>query len=610
MLSVMDMGILIDCQAISKAYSGKKLFDELCLTIEEENRIGLIGPNGSGKSTLLRILCGLMDADEGEIVTRKGLRVSAAFQEADKEIPADQTVEACLKGAVEHLPWQDYEKETAVDQAIRRFGFKWTRDKPAGELSGGWRKRLSLAAALAARPDLLILDEPTNHLDLEAVLELETILSEQGGSFIVVTHDRAFLQAISNRIIELNPRYPSGYLSVSGSFADFLRIKEEKLSEQENLEHSLASKVRREIAWLSRGARARQTKSSHRIEEAGKLKEDLEITRSRNRQVQLDVSFQSSGRRSKELVNAGGIEKSLSGRVLFGDLDLLVTSRTRLGIVGRNGCGKTTLLKALTGEIECDRGSIKRADGLKIVWFQQDRSSLDLDGTLKHALAGDNDTVSYRGRSMHVTSWARKLLFETEKLPLTLGNLSGGEQARVLIARLMLQEADILILDEPTNDLDIPTLEVLEDSLSEFPGAVMLVSHDRMLLDTVCQEVLALTGNGPVEFFAGYTQFEPEIPRFFRESVAEKEEIKRKTSKPRRERSGLTAPERRDLESLPGRIETTEVAIAALEEKMMEPEIASDFARLSAFAGEQESLKKELESLYERWQELEAKALA
>ncbi|MCA9784875.1 MAG: ABC-F family ATP-binding cassette domain-containing protein, partial [Candidatus Cloacimonetes bacterium] len=194
--------------------------------------------------TLLRILAGLMDTDEGEIVTRKGMRVSAAFQEADKELPADQSVQSFLQGAVEHLPWQDYEKETAVDQAIKRFGFK-DREKLAGELSGGWRKRLSLAAAIAARPDLLILDEPTNHLDLEAVLELETILSEQGGSFIVVTHDRAFLQAISNRIIELNPRYPSGYLSVSGSFADFLRIKEEKLSEQANLEQSLASKIRR-----------------------------------------------------------------------------------------------------------------------------------------------------------------------------------------------------------------------------------------------------------------------------------------------------------------------------------------------------------------------------
>lgn len=609
MLSVMDMGILIDCQAISKAYSGKKLFDELCLTIEDENRIGLIGPNGSGKSTLLRMLAGHMDADEGEIVTRKGLRVSAAFQEADRELPADQSVQAFLKGAVEQLEWQDYEKETAVDQAIKRFGFK-DREKLAGELSGGWRKRLCLAAAIAARPDLLILDEPTNHLDLEAVLELETILAEQGGSFIVVTHDRAFLQAISNRIIELNPRYPSGYLSVSGSFADFLRIKEEKLSEQANLEQSLASKVRREIAWLSRGARARQTKSSHRIEEAGKLKEDLETTRSRNRQTQLDVSFQSSGRRSKELVNARGIEKSLSGRMLFADLDLLVTSRTRLGIVGRNGCGKTTLLRALTGEIECDRGSIKRAEGLKIVWFEQDRKSLDLDGTLKQALAGENDSVSYRGRSMHITTWARKLLFETEKLPLTLGNLSGGEQARVLIARLMLQEADVLILDEPTNDLDIPTLEVLEDSLSEFPGAVILVSHDRMLLDTVCQEVLALTGDGQAEFFAGYTQFEPEIPRFFKDIETAKGESKPRTVKPRRERSGLTAPERRDLESLPGRIETTELAIAALEEKMMEPDIASDFSRLSAMTGEQEILKKELESLYERWQELEAKALA
>lgn len=598
------MGILLSCQSLSKSYTGRILFDDLSFGVEEGDKIGLIGPNGSGKSTLVKILAGLVDPDEGEVTKRKDLRVAYVSQEDVHD--EDATIEELITSSANEVAFEDYVRAASIDSTIKLFAFP-DRTLKAASLSGGWKKRLSLARGWVKQPDVLVLDEPTNHLDLETVLWLEKLLVGTNKTMILVTHDRTFLESVANRVIELNRQYPKGFLSVSGNYSTFLINKDEKVSEQLNLEAALASKVRREIAWLQRGARARQTKSTHRIAEVGKLVEELEDVKQRNVATQIDINFQASGRKTKELVVAKGISKAYEDKKLFTDLELLITNRTRLGLVGRNGSGKTTLLKTIIGEVKPDKGSLKRADSLKIVWFDQNRKQLNQEKTLQESLSADSDSVVYQGRSLHVATWAKKFLFNTEQLKLPISRLSGGEQSRILIANLMLQPADIIILDEPTNDLDIPSLEVLEESLQEFPGAIILVTHDRLMLDVVSDQILALNGAGGCEYFAGYDQFEQVIDGFFADEKKSAPKEKKQDSRVKQQ-TGLTSPEKRDLAALPKKIEDTETKLASLQDEMAKPEVISNHVKLADLHKQQEEFEKELERLYERWEMLEAKA--
>lgn len=599
------MGILLSCQSLSKSYTGRTLFADLSFGIDEGDKIGLIGPNGSGKSTLVKILAGLVEPDEGEVVLRRDLRVSYVPQEDIHQ--QDATVGEIITKAGEEVGLNGHVLAAAVDSTFKLLGFP-DKDAKAGTLSGGWKKRLSLAKGLVQQPDLLVLDEPTNHLDLESVLALEKLLSNFDKTLIVVTHDRAFLESVTNRIVELNRQYPKGFLSVVGNYSTFLLNKQEKLSEQMNLEAALASKVRREVAWLQRGARARQTKSVHRIEQAGKLIEELGEVKQRNVSARIEVGFQSSGRKTRELVTSKSVSKAYGEKKLFTNLELLITNRTRLGLVGRNGSGKTTLLKTIIGEVNPDKGEIKRAPDLKIVWFDQNRQQLDTEQTLQKALSADSDSVVYQGRSIHITTWAKRFLFSSEQLRLPINRLSGGEQSRILIANLMLQTADIIILDEPTNDLDIPSLEVLEESLEEFPGAVILVTHDRLMMDQVSDQILALNGSGECEYFSGYDQFDQVIDSFFADTkkAAPKKEKGDTRSKP--QRSGMSTPEKRELEGLPKKIEATEKDLEKIHEEMTKPANLSNFPLLQELHARQTTLEQELEHFFERWELLEEKA--
>ncbi|HEY9714085.1 MAG TPA: ABC-F family ATP-binding cassette domain-containing protein, partial [Chroococcales cyanobacterium] len=403
------MGILISCQAIRKSYSSRPLFDELTFGINDDEKVGLIGPNGSGKSTLLKIMGGLVQPDEGSVVSRKKLR--CAFVPQDEKFAAAASIEAIVTEAAQKAEFEDYERSASIDSTLNKLGFP-DRQADAGSLSGGWRKRLSLACALVQQPELLLLDEPTNHLDLEGVLWLEAFLKSAGFAFVVVSHDRAFLEGITNRMIELNPTYPQGYLSARGNYSAFLTAREEQLTSQAHQQRALASQVRREIAWLQRGARARQTKSRGRIQEAGKLMEDLADIKQRNAMnTSMDISFDASGRKTKELISAKGLNKGFSGRTLIDNLSFLLCPGTKLGLVGRNGSGKTTLLKLITGALEADKGTIKRAPDLKIVWFDQNREQLDQNKTLRESLCPSGDSVVYRGRSLHVATWSKMFLF-------------------------------------------------------------------------------------------------------------------------------------------------------------------------------------------------------
>ena len=598
------MAVLLSCQSLSKSYSARPLFQNISFGIGDDERLGLIGPNGSGKSTLLKILAGLEKPDSGTLSVRKTLRIGYVPQ--DESFPSESTVEDILRDAIAEEVLEADERATRIEVAIAKVGFP-DREQKAGTLSGGWRKRLAIAREWIRQPELLLLDEPTNHLDLEGVLWLEGLLASAPFAYLLISHDRYFLENVTNRMIELNPAYAEGFLSVEGAYSDFLVKREEYLSAQAHQQVALASKVRLEIAWLQRGARARTTKAKGRIEAAGQMIEELGELKFRNAQnAAVAIDFTASGRKSKELLVAKDIEKSLGGRTLFTKLNFVLSPGKKLGLLGANGSGKTTLLRLMAGQREPDKGTIKPADRLRVVWFDQDREQLDKEATLRDTLCPNSDTVLYRGNPVHVASWATRFLFRSEQLNSQVGYLSGGEQARILIARLMLQPADLLILDEPTNDLDIPSLEVLEESLSDFPGAVVLVTHDRFLLDTISTEILALDGKGGHRFFASYAQWET-AQKTIEDAPRSARPAKEASPNPALARPGLSSSERRELSQIEAKIEAAEQEVAALQKQMEDPIIASDHTKLQECWDKLPLAQERVVVLYARWEELESR---
>jgi ATP-binding cassette subfamily F protein uup len=598
------MSLLLRCDSLTKSFGTRNLFRGISITFDDTERTGLIGPNGSGKSTLLKILTGIETCDSGEITARRNLRLGYLPQE-DRFDPG-LTVEQVLAHALRDDPADEHQKETRIRIQLGKTGFD-RNDVPAESLSGGWKKRLALARELVRRPDLLLLDEPTNQLDLQGILRLEELLSGASFSFVLVSHDRYFLENVTNRVVELNQAYADGYLSVNGSYSDFLAKREEYLEAQSAQQRALAGKVRREVEWLKRGAKARTTKAKGRIEQAGRMMEDLAELKVRNAQsgaVQID--FGATGRKTRKLLTAKDVAKQIGGRTLFQHLNLVLSPGMKLGLLGPNGSGKSTLIRLLAGEIEPDAGQVWRAEGLRVVRFEQGRTTLDKSQTLRRALAPMGDTLQHQGSPLHVTGWAKKFLFRTEQLDMAVGDLSGGEQSRVLIARLMLQPADVLILDEPTNDLDIPSLEVLEESLSEFPGSLVLVTHDRFMLDRVSTELLALDGKGHAHPFASLTQWQA--------AQDEQQEEKPAAGKPRLvERSSAstsrrhTWKEQRELEQMEENILAAEERLHAGQKEMEDPAVLSDHVKLREACKKVDEAQRLVQSLYERWQELEAR---
>src|SRR5271168_4939561 len=378
------MAILLSCQSISKSYSSRPLFKGISFGIEDGERVGLIGPNGAGKTTLVDVLSGIVEPDEGSVVRRRQLRIAGVTQ--NPSLPADATIFDCISASAQTAEFEPHERAASIESTLDTLGFP-DRQSTVGTLSGGWQKRVAIGCAVVQQPELLFMDEPTNHLDFEGILWLEKYLKSAKFSYLLVSHDRTFLENVTSRIIELNPAYAQGFISVAGPYSDFLVEQEQVRNAQLHLQQALASKVRREIAWLQRGARARQTKSRSRIDEAGRLVDELAEVKTRNTlNRQVEIEFDASGRRTKELVSLKHVSKSMGPRHLIKDLSPLITSRTRLGLVGRNGSGKTTLLRLLIGDLAADGGEIKRAPELKIVWFDQNRAQLDQSQSLKDSL--------------------------------------------------------------------------------------------------------------------------------------------------------------------------------------------------------------------------------
>ncbi|HEX3743438.1 MAG TPA: ABC-F family ATP-binding cassette domain-containing protein [Bryobacteraceae bacterium] len=601
------MALLVSCNSLAKSFGSRTLFDNISLGISEGERLGLIGPNGSGKSTLLQILSGRLEPDSGTVSLRRNARIGYVAQEAT--FPEGVTATEAIAQALAGERLDDLERAGRINLALGRAGFTDGTVR-ADSLSGGWRRRLAIACELAREPEVLFLDEPTNHLDLEGILWLERQLADAPFASVVVSHDRYFLDNVVNVMAEIDKVYPEGLFRVNGSYSDFLEKKGDFLRAQSNRQEALSNIVRREVEWLRRGPKARTGKSKARIDEAGRLMKDLSDLESRTAKGVTQIDFTATDRRTKRLVSVESISRDLGGRTLFRNLSFVLSPGTRLGLLGRNGTGKTTLLRLLAGEQEPDAGNIERAQALRIVYFDQAREQLDRSQTLREGLGAHGDHVIYQDRTIHVAGWAKRFLFDSTQLDRPIASLSGGEQARVLIAHLMLRPADLLLLDEPTNDLDIPTLEVLEESLGEFPGALVLVTHDRFLLDRVSTAVLGLDGQGGAEMFADYWQWEAAqnraVAKVEKESAAP---AAARTAAPAA-RKKLSYLEAREWEQMEGRILEAESELQALQAEMQSPAVVSDGPRLHDCYRRVQSAEARVAELYARWAELEAKVSA
>lgn len=598
---------IINAQNISKTFGATPLFRDLSFTVSEGDRIGLIGPNGSGKSTLMRILAGEIDPDSGEVATRKHTKL--AYVEQQSQFPSGAIVRSVITQSLQRAEVPEDEREGRLVEWLGRAGFE-DFSVQADSLSGGWRKRLAIVEALVQDPQVLLLDEPTNHLDLGGIEWLEELLEAAQFACVIVSHDRYFLENVANETAELSRAYPDGLLRVHGSYSFFLEKKAEFLHAQARQQDALENCVRQEIAWLRRGAKARTRKSKARIDKANELIAELGEMTSRSRTATADIDFSSTDRKTKRLIELKELSYEIGGRTLFRDLNFLITAGKRVGLVGPNGSGKTTLLRLLRGDLKPSSGEIRQAEFLRVVYFDQNRP-LDPEVTLRRALAPDSDSVVYQERVIHVASWASRFLFTSEQLNQPVGRLSGGERARVLIAQLMLQPADVLLLDEPTNDLDIPTLELLEESLLEFTGALVLVTHDRYMLDRVSNVVLGLDGSGVVEAFADYSQYEAwqdERERALRSrEQARTLESHRPESPQTATKKKLSYIEAREYAAIEQRIADAEEILQQKRSAAEDPSIASDATRLLETHAELEQAQKAVDELYARWSDLESK---
>ena len=623
---------ILNAQSVTKQFGARPLFREISLTVEDGDRIGLIGPNGAGKSTLLALLAGQVEPDSGELAVRK--RARAAYVPQDSRFAPGLTVRQVLEAALAAAHVNESEREGRLRELTGRAGFA-DLNAEAAALSGGWRKRLAITEAMVIEPEVMLLDEPTNHLDLAGIEWLEELLRASQFAAVTVSHDRYFLEATCSQIVELNRVFADGLLRVKGNFSHFLEEKQLYLESQSKQQDSLRNRVKTEIEWLRRGPKARTTKSKARIDTANEMIGQLADMDSRTSVSSVGIDFEASQRKTKRLVEFSAVACNvpaspapdepgtvLPPRRLFTGLNFILTAGMKVGLVGPNGSGKTTFLRLLLGEIDPAQGSIRRADALRMVYFSQLRE-LDEGLTLRRALAPEGDGIVYQGRTVHVASWASRFLFTGEQLNQPVRNLSGGERARVLIAKLMLEPADVLLLDEPTNDLDIPTLEILEENLLDFPGALVLVTHDRYLLNRVSSTVLGLDGRGHIGRFADYAQWEDWLDEMG-EADPDAPDQRKAAFKPdgssATQRTGAESPsasgskkklsylEAREFAAIEQRVEESDARLADARDRVEHPEVATNATLLQQALLELDSAQHQNDALYARWAELTEKA--
>lgn len=596
------MSLLLTAHKLSKSFSHHNLFKGISFTLNAGDRVGLIGPNGAGKSTLLKMVAGLEPADEGLITKRSGLRIGFASQ--SPEFASISVQQVLLSEALLGPCMDESEAILRADQLLSRAHFS-SPDLLASTLSGGWKKRLDLCRALMLEPEILLLDEPTNHLDIEGILWLEKFLEKEKASCLIVSHDRYFLKRVCQSTMELNRCYAQGLLRLECDFDSFIEAKQQFLKGQQETERSLANSAQAELNWLQTSPKARTSKSKARIKEAHELFDEFKRVQLRNKKERVNLEFQASERQTRNLIVASNLSMVLGQRELFNKLDLRLSPGLRLGVVGQNASGKTTLLKILAGELQATSGTIKYADDLQLVYFDQHREQLPLEQTLHEVLGEGCETVNWRGQTIHVAGWAKRFLFSRDRLDMPIKYLSGGERARIQIAKLMLKPADVLFLDEPTNDLDIATLEVIEQNLKEFPGAIVMISHDRALMDRVCTQILALGQTHERSltcYYEDYLQWERALVKSLKQTPCRTQEKKTATTSPDKTSTKLSGKEKFELINMEKEILLLESELESTMQAIADLEPASIRARELYELAAAKQLK--LDEKYERWQQL------
>ena len=602
--------LLLNAHKLEKAFANRTLFHSVSFSVEDKERVGLVGPNGAGKTTLLKILSGQTEPDDGQVTRKKGLRLG--FLEQTPQFKKDETIlSAILSKAAD--PDDSYAKAYELIALLDLIPFG--DDFLVHKLSGGWQKKVALARELILEPELLLLDEPTNHLDIPSILWLEDFLKNAPFSILMITHDRLFLQRVVTRVLDLDPRNPNLLLSVNGDYLKYLEAKEHELHALQRQETVLKNTLRRETEWLRRGAQARQTKQKARIEAALDLKDTVSELQTKNKHQTAKVEFAEIDRAPKKLIEATNISKTYGDKVLFKELDLLITPKTRLALLGHNGSGKSTLIKILQNLETPDTGTVKigattssLASDIKISYFEQNRQTLDPTLSIFRNICPAGDFVIFQGQPLHARSYLDRFLFSGHKVDLPVAKLSGGEQAGLRIAQLMLQEAQILILDEPTNDLDSDTLNVLEKSLTDFNGAVILVTHDRYFMDAVANQILAFPPeNHPdrhLQKFADYMQWEEWFHGLEQNPTANSVTAEAAKSEPKKK---LSFKEKFELENMESTILKLEQELEALTNKSQKPEVLSNSKEMMRVHTEMARLQSEIETKYSRWSELSAR---
>lgn len=599
--------LLINTHKLEKSFAGKTLFKNVSLGIEEGERVGLVGPNGAGKSTLLKILAGQMKADGGDVTGKKGLKIG--FLDQTPLFKKDETIyEAILSKCFDPDDSIAQAYEWMARLELTQFGENFL----VKDLSGGWKKRVALARELVLEPELLMLDEPTNHLDVSSILWLEEFLATAQFATLIITHDRLFLQRATNKIFDLDPKNPNYLLSVKGGYIEYLEAKDQLLAAQEQKETVMKNTLRRETEWLRRGAKARQTKQKARIERAGTLKDDVSDISAKNASRTVKIEFKDADRNPQKLISLENVSKAYGERVLFEDFTLLVNPKTRLALLGDNGSGKSTLIRIMLGQEDADSGKVSRADNLKVAYFEQNRETLEPKKSVLKNICPDGDYVHYQGNYVFARSYLERFQFNRQQMDLPVEKLSGGEQARLRLAQLMLNEAQVLILDEPTNDLDVGTLTVLEESLRDFNGAVILVTHDRFFMDQVASHIMAFhkrpDGTNAMENFTGYLQWEEWFEDQKEQEILEKKAEAKRASQASGKPVKLSFKEKYELENMETTVLGLEEKLGKMQTEAGSPEVTSNAKRVQELFAEIGKTQSEIDRLYARWSELEAKS--
>jgi ATP-binding cassette subfamily F protein uup len=615
---------LVSLDRVSLAFGHLPLLDGVALQVDSRERVAVIGRNGTGKSTLLKILSGELPPDSGSVWRQPGLRL--ARLEQDVPLSANRSVfDVVADGHTHHLEAdEEWLREHHVDLVLSRLGLPG--EAIVDTLSGGWRRRVLLAKALVGQPDLLLLDEPTNHLDVDAIIWLEDFLASYAGAVVFVTHDRTFLQRLATRIVELD----RGQLtSWPGDYATYLRRKDEALSNEAAEQERFDKKLAEEEVWLRQGIKARRTRNEGRVRALMAMRAERAARREQMGAVRMQA--EQADPSGKLVFEVRHVSKAYEGAVVIQDFSARITRGDRIGLIGPNGVGKTTLLRVLLGELEPDVGDVRRGANVEIAYYDQQRERLDPERTVFDTVGEGNDTVTANGRTRHVHAYLRDFLFSRERANSPVKALSGGERNRLLLARLFTRPANVLVLDEPTNDLDVETLELLEDELVEWPGTLLLVSHDRTFLDNVVTSTFVFEGDGQVqEYVGGYEDWlrqsredsrsaRPQPDGGSRRDVRTRDVRTRdvrsvrlqpdeRTAAATTTRKKLSYKEQREIDALPSRIEALEAEQRELQARIASPGFYKEpRTAIDAALGRADGIVQEITDAYARWDELDAR---